>query len=259
MHELQHLIVFSQHVIIHGGAPLSSWLDEGLSVTAEELGSLYYENKCPPPACRTNASQLFPDSSQGFISGFLYDSYQYALLPDTAGVLVEDDGNDGFAWRGGAWLLVRYMADQYGFGVLRKLENGPADGATAITAATGQAFPALFANFGLALYADSLPGLARNTAPAGNRFTSRNVKALWSRLYATSSGTSVPTASPLILSPISADSSALIMYPGTMSYWRIDTPATSPTLTVQFATPTNTALSAALHPQFVVYRLPPGQ
>src|SRR4029077_6383007 len=43
MHELQHLISFSQHVVIHGGGPEYGWLDEGLSIVAEELGSLYYE------------------------------------------------------------------------------------------------------------------------------------------------------------------------------------------------------------------------
>ena len=67
------------------------WLDEGLSIVAEELGSLHYEAKCPGTACRTNPSQLFPDSSQGFISNFLYDSYQYALIPDTATVTLHSD------------------------------------------------------------------------------------------------------------------------------------------------------------------------
>ncbi len=259
LHELEHLIAYSQHSVLRSGAPLVGWLDEGLAIVGEELGSLYYEQKCPPPACRTNAAQMFPDSSQGFISSFLYDSYQYALLPDTAGLLVQDDSNDGFSWRGGAWLLARYIADQYGKGALRAIASGSANGAAAIAAATGQSFPTLFANFGLALYTDSLPGLARTTAPAVNRFTSRNLRSLWARLYATSSGTSVPTASPLILSPLAADSSTLIMYPGTMAYWRVDTPASSAAVTLQFSTPTNTALSSTLHPQFTVYRLPAGQ
>ncbi|HEY5220141.1 MAG TPA: hypothetical protein VIJ16_10055, partial [Gemmatimonadaceae bacterium] len=86
MHELQHLINFSNHVILHGGAAEYGWLDEGLSINAEELGSLYYENKCPPPSCRTDPTQLFPDSAEGFVNGFLYDSYEYVLLPDTASV-----------------------------------------------------------------------------------------------------------------------------------------------------------------------------
>ena len=70
MHEMQHLINYSQHVVVSGGSPSDSWLDEGMSIVAEELGSLYYEQKCPAPACRTNPSQLFPDSSEGFVTGF---------------------------------------------------------------------------------------------------------------------------------------------------------------------------------------------
>ena len=68
LHELQHLISFSQHVVDSRRRPEYGWLDEGLSIVAEELGSLYYEQKCPGTACRTNPSQVFPDSSQGFVS-----------------------------------------------------------------------------------------------------------------------------------------------------------------------------------------------
>ena len=87
--------------MVHGGNPEEGWLDEGLSIVAEELGSLYYEQKCPGTTCRTDPSQLFPDSSQAFISGFLFDSYFYALRPDTASVTLHSDADDGFSWRGG--------------------------------------------------------------------------------------------------------------------------------------------------------------
>ena len=48
MHELQHLVAFSRHVVINGQSSYASWLDEGMSILAEELGSLYFEAKCPP-------------------------------------------------------------------------------------------------------------------------------------------------------------------------------------------------------------------
>jgi hypothetical protein len=67
LHELQHIISFSQHFVLHGGRAEYGWLDEGLSIVAEEMGSLYYEQRCPGTACRTNPAQIFPDSSQGFI------------------------------------------------------------------------------------------------------------------------------------------------------------------------------------------------
>jgi hypothetical protein len=258
LHELQHLISFSQHVIIDNGTPGASWLDEGLSIVAEELGSRYYEAKCPPPSCRLHPEQLFPDSSQGFIQSFLYDSYKYALLPDTASVTLHDDSEFGFSWRGGVWLLLRWLGDQVGSGVYRLLEHGSSDGVTAIEQASGQSFPTLFANFGLALYTDSLLGLKRTTAPAVNRFSSRNVKQLWARLFVTARGptSDIPLAEPVQLFSFSQDT-VEIMDPGTMTFFRLEVPAGA--VTIRFATPAGAGFPAALKPQMAIFRLPAGQ
>ncbi|MEP7345158.1 MAG: hypothetical protein ABI877_07820, partial [Gemmatimonadaceae bacterium] len=260
LHELQHLIYFSHHVVLNGGQEGASWMDEGMSIVAEELGSTYFEAKCPPPACRTNPAQLFPDSAQGFVSSFLYDSYQYALLPDTASLTLHTDDEGGFSWRGGDWLLMRWLGDQAGSGLYKRLEDGPADGIANIEAATGQSFPTLFANFGLALYTDSLPGLPRSTAPAANRFASRNVKQLWGRLFATSGGTGgITREDPVQLFAITTDSSVSVMSPGTTTFFRLDTPATAATVTIRFATPAGGGFSSVLKSQLAVYRLPTGQ
>lgn len=260
MHELQHLIGYSQHVVLGGGLPGASWLDEGLSIAAEELGSIYFEQRCPAPACRTNPAQLFPDSAQGFVQEFLYDSYQYALLPDTASITLESDADVGSSWRGGAWLLVRWLADQAGTGIYRQLERGPADGVADIEQAMGESFPALFADFGLALYTDSLPGLPRATAPAVDRFTTRNLRQLWGRLYATSGPSAdFPLAMPAQLFAVTADTSTAVLYPGTVTYFRLDTPASSAAVSVRFAAPGGPAFAATLIPQLAVFRLPPGQ
>lgn len=260
MHELQHLINFSQHVILHSGSPQPGWLDEGMSIVAEELGSQYYEQKCPPPACRTNPAQLFPDSAQGFVQEFLYDSYQYGLVPDTASLTLHQDDENGFAWRGGDWALLRYLGDQRGAGFYRLLEQGPSDGIADLEAAAGEPFPTFFARFGLALYADSLPGLPRATAPAADRFVSRNLRQLWGRLYATSGGASdVPLVFPIRLFPVTTDTSSALLVPGTMTYFRLDTPAADSTVTIRFAAPNGSALSASLKPQLALFRLPAGQ
>jgi hypothetical protein len=260
LHELQHLISFSQHVVVHHGAPEYGWLDEGLSIVAEELGSLYYEQKCPGSACRSDPAQIFPDSSQGFVADFLYDSYQYALLPDTASVTLHSDNDDGFSWRGGDWLLMRWLGDQMGTSIYRKLDQNTLTGVANIASATGQPFPTLFANFGLALYTDSLPGVARATAPAVNRFSSRNVKQLWNRLFVTSGGApDVPLANPLVLFPITADTSTAVLDPGTSTYFRLDTPATAATISIQFSGPGGVAFPPTLKPQLAIFRLPPGQ
>ncbi len=261
LHELQHLIYFSQHVVVSGTGEGASWLDEGLSIAAEELGSIYYEQKCPPPQCRTSPLQLFPDSAQGFISSFLYDSYQYALGPDTSSLTLHDDSQDGFSWRGGAWLLVRWIGDQFGTSAYKKLEKGPADGLVNIAQASGQSFPTVMGNFGLSLYTDSLPGLPRNTSSQNNRFITRNVKALWARLFTTSGpAADVPRAQPILVTPISADTVTLAgMRPGAMKFYRLDTPTGQATVTIRFAGAGGAALAASLKPQLAVYRLPAGQ
>ena len=260
LHELQHLIFFSQHVVIGGATPGSSALDEGLSIVAEELGSKYYEDKCPPPNCRTNPAQLFPDSAQGFLGSFLYDSYQYALHPDTASITLHEDDQNGFDWRGGNWLLARWMGDQFGASVFKKLVKSTANGAADIEQATGQTFGSLFANFGISLYTDSLPGLPRATAPTVNRFSSRNVKALWARLFVTSGGSAdIPLSAPIQPRSITTDSTARKMTPGSMSFYRLDTPASAASVTIRFAAPGGTALAATLKPQLAIFRLPTGQ
>lgn len=260
LHELQHLISFSQHVIVHGGQEQDGWLDEGMSIVAEELGSRYYEDRCPPPACRTNASQLFPDSAQGFISGFLYDSYQYALRPDTASVTLHTDADNGFSWRGGDWALLRWLGDHYGNAVFKAIEDNATTGVPDIEAATGQPFPSLFADFGLSLYTDSLPGLPRATAPAADRFVSRNLSQLWARLYVTSGPSSdYPLLMPLQLNAITNDTTSKRMMPGTPAYYRLDTPQNAATVTLLFSAPGAHALSTALNPQLAIFRLPPGQ
>jgi hypothetical protein len=260
LHELQHLIYYSHHVVLNGGQQGSSWMDEGLSIVAEELGATYFETKCPPPSCRTNPAQLFPDSAQGFVQSFLYDSYAYALTPDTASLTLHTDDQGGFSWRGGDWLLMRWLGDQAGSALFKRLEDGSADGVANIEAATGKSFPALFADFGLALYTDSLPGLPRTTAPAANRFVSRNVKQLWARLFTTSGGTNgITRENPVQLFPITTDSAASVMVPGTTTFFRLDTPSTAATVTIRFATPNGSGFSSALKSQMAVYRLPPGQ
>jgi hypothetical protein len=260
MHELQHLINYSQHVVVSGGLEGSSWMDEGLSIIGEELGSIYWEQQCPPPSCRTNSAQLFPDNSQGFVQSLLGDSYAYAFLPDTASITLHTDNELGFDWRGGAWLLMRWLGDQVGAGFYRNLEKGPSNAVLGIQQAAGQPFPVLFANFGLALYTDSLPGLARTTAPAANRFVSRNMKQLWARWSVTNGGPS-PTfpTEPVDLVPITADTSAAIMEPGTMTFFRLDTAAGAAAVTIRFSGPGGASFATSLKAQIAIFRLPPGQ
>ena len=259
LHELQHLINFSQHVVVRGGSQERGWLDEGLSIVAEELGSLYYENKFPPPTGRTNPAQLFPDSSQGFINGLLFSSYSYLLKTDTATVTLHSDADGGIAWRGGDWLLMRWLGDVKGTGIYKTLVQTTLTGTANIASAANEPFEGLFGDFSLALYTDSLPGIPKSSIPVRNKFAIRNLRQMYNRLFVTSQGSSdVPRAFPIVVTPLSGTITAS-MVPGTMSFYRLDTSSGQSTVTVQFqSTTAGTPLPAALSPQVSIFRLPPG-
>lgn len=255
LHELQHLINYSHHVTQGGNRQAASWVNEGLSIIAEELGSRYYEDRCPPPACRSTPGQLLPDSSLGFARDFTLDSYYFALDPDTVSVTQHHDGEMGSAWRGGAWAMLRWLGDHEGADFYQKLESASGSGIAAIESASGQSFATLFANFGLSLYTDSLPGMPRNTAPVADRFVTRNVRALWASVDAAYGNTGFP----IRVHFVSAAAQPMTLAVGGMAFWRLDTPVGVAVDTLRFTTPGGAPLDPALGPQLAIFRLPPGQ
>lgn len=255
LHELQHLINFSQHVLVHNGSPEFGWLDEGLSIVAEELGSIYYEDKFPPPTGRTNPAQLFPDSSQGFISDALFDSYYFLLKPDTASTTLHSDDEGGLAWRGGDWLLVRWLGDVKGTGIFKALAQSSLTGTDNIASAAGESFDGLFGDFSLALYTDSLPAVPKSSIPQRNKFARRNLRQMYNRLYQTSGGDpSIPRPFPISVTSLTSSISAK-MVAGTMSFYQLSSSAGQATVTIDFGATPGVPISAGLHPQVSIFRL----
>jgi hypothetical protein len=256
LHELQHLINYSQHVLVHRGAPEEGWLDEGLSLVAQELGSLYYEARFPPPTGRSNSSQLFPDSAESFIATQLASSYDFLLEPDTATLTLHSDADGGLDWRGGDWLFARWLGDQGGDGFYQKLEQTALAGAANIASATGEPFSALFGDFSLALYTDSIPGVPKSAIPSRNRFTTRTLRVLYQAYFnAAGPSTSVPAPFPIEPVPLSATVSASAV-PGTPTYYLLNTAASASEVELDFTNPSGGALDKQLHPQVSVFRLP---
>jgi hypothetical protein len=257
LHELQHLINYSQHVLLHGSVPEEGWLDEGLSLVASELGSLYYEQRFPPPAGRTNPNQLFPDSSGGFIGSQLTSSYSYLLAPDTATVTLHSDADFGLAWRGGDWLLLRWLGDQKGSAFYKQLEQTRLTGTANIAAAAGEPFASLFGDVSLALYTDSLPGVPKSSIPARDRFTTRTLRELYQAYFnAAGPSSSVPRPFPIVPSVLTGTVNARLV-PGTPTFYQINTASGAVQVQIQFTAPGGSALAANLHPQVGVFRLGP--
>ena len=259
LHELQHLISFGQHAIVHGGEPEEGWLDEGMSIRAEEFGSQYYEAKFPPPSGRSDPSQLFPDSSQGFIAGFLPDSYAYLLRPDTASLTLHDDSQNGFSWRGGDWLLVHWLGDQKGKSIYAAMEQSNLTGIPNIVTAFGEPFGPLFGDFSLTMWTDSLVGVPRSAIPTADRMQTRNLRQLYQRLFVTSpNDPAIPRAYPVLPVTLTTTGGPLTasMAPGTMSFYILDLTGSSSNVAIQFSAPGGTAFPSRLNPQVSVYHLP---
>ncbi len=257
LHEVQHMVSFGQHVILHGGNGEEGWLDEGMSIFAEELGSLYYEAKFPPPTGRTRSTQLFPDSAEAFISEQLVDSYDYLSFPDTVSLTLHSDDQGGLAWRAGDWLLMHYVGDQFGAGVYPRLLQTNLTGLANLEAATGIPFPTLFSNFAISLYADSLPGVARASIPSRYHFRTRNLRQMYQALYNAAAGSNgINSPFPILLGALSSTGSVSgSMVPGAVSFYQLATPSGTATVTLKFSTPASASFGTSLHPQVSIFRI----
>jgi hypothetical protein len=127
MHEFQHLINFTQHVLVRSGTAEESWLNEGLSHLSEDL-----------------VAGLTATSNQHNIAAFFAD-------PSSVGLA----GNASFhaGKRGAAYLFVRSLVDRLGTGLIARLvQTGLADRDN-IESATGESFESLLAFWTAQLYA----------------------------------------------------------------------------------------------------------
>jgi hypothetical protein len=143
IHEFQHMISFYQHVLVRSGGSEQRWLNEGLSHLAEELGGLHFRN--------LGDQERFDQ----FVIANLIDAYQYLLAP-SAEFLVPSEGRGTLAQRGAAWLFLRWLVDQHGENLPRRLVETRLTGAENIEEATAIPFHRLVAEWVLANYASDL-------------------------------------------------------------------------------------------------------
>jgi hypothetical protein len=257
IHEFQHMISFNQHVLLRHGSEEVTWLNEGMSHIAEELGSKYYEAKYPPPSGRTDPAQLVPDSSQGFIAGDLSNSYSYLQNSNRlnfSGITYKNLGE--LEERGASWLFLRWLADHEGGDTFfRRLEQTSLTGIANVEAQTGESFPSLFGDWSIALWTDSLPGSDRSLIPLRNRYVSRNLRAMYNRLC---QGGSRCAVYPIQLKPLAVGSSAsAAMIQGTVDFYELDTNPTDGDIALQFAQDgSGTPFPSAYNAQLGIFRLP---
>ncbi len=225
IHEMQHMVSFFHHVVARGGESEEGWLNEGLSHIAEELASKVYEARFPPPLGRSTPQQIFPDSSQPFIAPQLLNAYIY-LNSTTNHSVTTYDGGGSIEERGASWLFLRWLGDQKGDSIYRRLVQTSLTGIANVEARTGEPFARLFGDFSVAIWADSILGVPRSQVSARYRFLSRNLRQLMAR-QATIAG--FPDQWPLKLFSVPAGGYAegpLIQ--GTMTYGSVGPYVPSP-------------------------------
>lgn len=258
VHELQHMISYGEHVLERGGPSEEPWLNEGLSHVAEEIGSLYWEERFPVPTGRADPSQLFPDSASPYITPNLL--YSYRFLAASAAFSLTSCAPGSFcsqSERGGSWLFLRWLADQKGADALRRLVETVQVGRTNLEAVTGERTAALLGDFAIAVNADSLEGVARTAVPARFRLGTRNLRALYHRLfeaYGFAGGVGRPF--PIVPAAIPAGEARTgTMRPGSFSAFSIETGEGTATVRLRFAVPDGSAFPATSGAQVAIFRV----
>ncbi len=174
IHEFQHMISFNQHVLIRGGSSEDTWLNEGLSHFAEELGGrLVPDQECPVTgSCATE-----------FLgSGDVVNAFEYLASPESFFLIEPGNSTGKLEERGANWLFVRWLADHFaadsilGTELTRALVATNQVGSTNVTARTGVDFGTLVGEWQLANYLDDLPGFSEPTARL--RYKSWNFRAV---------------------------------------------------------------------------------
>jgi len=255
VHEFQHMISFAQHVLARGGPGESLWLNEGLSHVAEELAGKVYEARFPPPTGRTDATQLFPDSAQGYLTPNMRNAQRFLQTPGTTSVAATT-GQGSLAERGGAWLFLRWLGDQKGEGIYGRLVQTGRTGIANVEDKANETFPNLFGDFTTALYTDSLPGVPRAQIPARLRFASRNFRQIFKRFADIDQTGKTP---PFPFEPgglASGQAASGTVAQGSMLYYRLTTQPNEPTIGLRFARGDLTPFAPDDQVQIGIFRLP---
>jgi len=129
-HEFEHMI--NAGIRIDRGATFETvWLDEGLAHYAETLNGVMFDGQVD-----------FQNTLRAAL--WLQQPYAQSMV----------GGEDTLERRGAAWLLVAYLVDRHGQGILRQLVAGPFTGISNVEIHANTSFPFLFFQWTAALLLD---------------------------------------------------------------------------------------------------------
>jgi hypothetical protein len=156
IHEFQHMISFNQHFLLRGGSSEDTWLNEGLSHFAEELGG----REIPDAECQP----AFTSCRSQFASGNLLNAYNYLADPEDHFLIEPGSSSGTLEERGANWLFVRWLGDHFSANqplatdLTRRLVQTSLLGARNVEAATGEPFSQLVTEWQLANYVEGVAG-----------------------------------------------------------------------------------------------------
>ena len=155
IHEFQHMISFNQHRLIRGGSSEDTWLNEGLSHFAEELGA----RRLPAAECPSGSCY------QDFLAdGNIANAFAYLQSPEDFFLIEPGSSTGGLEERGANWLFVRWLADHFasdsvlGTDLTHRLVGTSRLGASNVATETGVDFSVLVPEWQMTNYLDNLPG-----------------------------------------------------------------------------------------------------
>jgi len=250
VHEFQHMISFSRHVLLGGGQPEEVWLNEGLSHFAEELGG-----RQVPSAFCTQGNCL-----NQFASGNIRNAFEYLVAPQNYFMVIPGNSGGTLPERGAVWLFVRWLADRspvdsiLGGEITRRLLGADQAGGLAVTGGTnvaqagqlfqaGVTFPALAGEWHLANWTEQVSGFSE---PSGRlRYKSWDLLAVFDQL--------IPGPYPLFPDSTAGSSYQVTgtLRGGSGRYVRVVQPANGAGVAVGLTT----GSAAALAPRYAVVRL----
>lgn len=238
-HEFQHMINFAQHVRIRGGPPEEGWLDEGLSKYAEELAG----------------RSFLPDDQASFSQyaiGDVYDGYQYLADPGDAPLLIPADTGT-LSEVGASWLFTRYLVDQFGDSLPRRLVQTALTGSSNVVAQTGLTFPTVVTRWALANWVSDLPGFP---TPSELAYSSWHFRHTYDALH-TQDPQDFPSPFPLAPTTSLGDQVNVsgILRSGSGVYVRALQPPGAPEFALALTVDGRAAMPAAVAPRLNVVRI----
>ena len=244
IHEFQHMISFHQHVMLRAGLPEEVWFNEAMSHLSEELGALHFLTLTDTARFNT------------FAVGNLINAYDYLLEPGDEYTLFTGTGT--LQERGASWLFLRWVVDQFGDDIVRRLSETALFGGANVATAAGEDFSRLLSQWFLANWVSDLPDsvLAEADKPPRLEYDTWSFRTAFAGFNMQSPGR-FPRPFPLVPEVFTAPlfDRQRMMRAGSGDYFRVIQLGNDPGFVVSFTQPTGDALTALAAPRLNVIRI----